>query len=231
MKHMMFLGVLLAFGMGTVSLAETAPRVITVTGEGQVDVAPDMAIISLGVTHEAKEAKAAMDATSKDVAAILERLNAKGIAPRDVQTSRFSLNPVWQNRNSTSDQPPKISGFTASNAVTVRLRDMAALGSVLDDVISDGANHFNGLLFSVKDQKPLKDEARMLAIEDAMDRAALFAKASGVTLGPVQSVSELGGGGRPVMMEMAAMRDGGAPVAAGEVSVTASVSMVFAILD
>ena len=231
MQRMIFMAFLLALSLGTPGWAETVPRVITVTGEGQVDAVPDLAVISLGVTHEAKEAKAAMDVTSKDVAAILERLAALGIEPRDLQTSRFLLNPVWDNRNDSNGQRPRITGFSASNTVTVRIRDLAALGPILDEVISEGANHFNGLQFSLQDPKPLKDEARSLAVTDAMERAALFAKAAGVTLGPVQSISENGGGGRPVMMEMAAMRDGGAPIAAGEVTVSASVSMVFSILD
>ena len=231
MQRRMLLAVLVVLGLGNPTWAETVPRVITVTGEGQVDAVPDMAVISLGVTHEAKEAKVAMTATSQDVARVLERLSAMGIEPRDLQTSRFSLNPVWDNRNSSTGQPPRITGFSASNAVTVRLRDMAALGSILDDVISEGANHFNGLQLSLQESKPLKDEARGLAVADAMERAALFAQAAGVTLGPVQSISENGGGGRPVMMEMSAMRHGGAPIAAGEVTVSASVTMVFLILE
>lgn len=231
MQRMIIVAFLLALGMGNPGLAETAPRVITVTGEGQVDAVPDLALISLGVTHEAKEAKAAMDATSKDVAAVLARLTALGIEARDLQTSRFSLNPVWSNRYGSNDQPPRITGFSASNTVTVRVRDLTELGSILDEVIAEGANQFNGLQFSLQEPKPTRDAARELAVTDAMARAALFAKAAGVTLGPVQSISENGGGGRPVMMEMAAMRDGGAPIAAGEVSVSASVSMVFSILE
>lgn len=231
MRRIAILAALVAFGLASRSEAEQGTRVITVVGEGQVEAVPDMAMITLGVTHEASEAVEAMEQVSQRTANILDRLTTLEVDPTDVQTSRFSLNPVWSNRNSSTGARPEISGFAASNAVTVRVRELTSLGQILDAVIADGANTFNGLQFLVQDPKPLQDEARRRATADAMDRAAQLAKAAGVTLGSVQSISELGGGAQPVRMEMAAMRDGGVPIAAGEVSMTASVSMVFEILD
>jgi len=231
MWRIAILATLVAIGLASRSDAEQALRVITVVGEGRVEAVPDMAVVTLGVTYEARAADEAMEQASASVAKMMDRFTTLGIAARDVQTSRFSLDPVWVNRNSSTGERPEISGFTASNAVTVRVRDMASLGGILDAAIADGANNFNGLQFTLQDPKPLQDEARRRATADAMDRAAQLAKAAGVTLGPVQSVSEMGGGAQPVRMEMAAMRDGGAPIAAGEVSLSASVSMVFEILD
>ncbi|MCB1313635.1 MAG: SIMPL domain-containing protein [Sedimentitalea sp.] len=205
------------------------PRQITVTGEGRVEAAPDMATISLGVTHENEQAKLAMEATSDAVARILERIAAMGVAPRDMQTRALSLSPVWSERTASDGNRARITGFVASNTVMVRVRDLASLGRILDAVIEDGANDFNGLQFDVQNPEPLMDEARRAAVADAMARAALLAEAAGVTLGPVQSISEQGGM-RPMgaMMDMA-MRESGVPIAAGEVSVEAMVSMVFAI--
>lgn len=210
--------------------AEQFQRQITVTGEGSVAVVPDMATINLGVTHQAKEAGAAMAATSAATAGILHRLAALGVDPRDMQTSSLSLNPVWSNRSASSSGAPAITGFEAGNSVHVRVRDLSGLGGILDAVIADGANNFNGLRFSVQDSDPLMALARQKAVADAIAKAQLLTAAAGVTLGPVQSIAEHGGG-RPVMMEMSAARGGDVPIAAGEVSVSASVSMVFAIAD
>ncbi len=222
--------VLISMTAALPALAEMPSRQITVTGEGRVDAVPDMATITLGVTNEAREAKAAMAATSAAVGNVLDRLTAMGIQARDIQTQQFSLNPVWSGRGASYSEPAKITGFVASNMVMVRVRKLDDLGQVLDAVISDGANDFNGLQFGVQEPRPLQDKARAAAVKDAMARAALLADAAGVTLGPIMSINENGGGGpRPMMMEMAAAREASVPVAAGEVSLTASVSVVFAI--
>ncbi len=212
--------------------AEEAARHITVTGEGRVEAAPDMATITLGVTHEAKEARAAMQATSEAVAKVLDRLAGMGIAPRDLQTRDLSLSPLWSEPDPSGEKRRQITGFVASNTVLVRVRDLAGLGGVLDAVIEDGVNDFNGLRFGVQEPDPLMEEARKRAVADGMAGAALLAAAAGVTLGPIQSI-EAQGVGRPMQMAEMAMRvsSGGAPIAAGEITVEAQVSMVFAIAE
>ncbi len=205
-------------------------RQITVTGEGRVATAPDMATITLGVTHQAKEARRAMDATSDATGKMLDRLTGLGIAPRDMQTSNLTLNPIWSNRSTSMSGSSEITGFVAANTVFVRLRDLRSLGAVMDAVIDDGANNFNGLRFSLQNPDPLIDKARTLAVADALARAKLLTTAAGVRLGAVLSMAEHGSG-RPQMLEMSAARGGDVPVAAGEVSVSATVSMVFAIKD
>ena len=204
---------------------------ITVTGEGRVEAPPDMVVITLGVTHQADAARDAMAATSDAVGRILTRLDQLGLAARDVQTRRITLNPVWVNERYDNDKPPKIAGFTAANTVAIRVRALDQLGEVLDAVVEDGANTFNGLQFLIADPEPLMDQARKQAVADAMARAALLAEAAGVTLGPLRSIDEYGGGGGPVMLEMAAARSGGVPIASGEVSLSASVTMVFDIAE
>lgn len=221
---------LMATALSGPARAEENQRQISVTGQASVAAVPDMATINLGVTHQDKQAGAAMAATSASTVRILQRLGDLGVAPRDMQTSSLSLNPVWSNRNSSVSGNPQIIGFVASNTVLVRLRDLSELGRVLDAVIDDGANNFNGLRFSVQDPAPLMNLARQKAVADALARAQLLTTAAGVTLGPVLSMTEQGGA-RPVMMEMSAARAGGVPIAAGEVALNASVSMVFAITD
>lgn len=212
--------------------SEADQRTITVTGQGEVAAEPDMAVIRMGVTHEAKEARAAMAATSTAVAAMLDRLAEKGIAARDMQTQRLTLSPVWsQKRTQSGQNRNEITGFSASNIVLVRVRDLDSLGEVLDEVLAEGVNEFNGLQFGVQEPEPLADAARRAAVADAMAKAQLLAEAAGVTLGPVMTMSEHGGRPQPVMMESAAMRSADVPVAGGEVTVQASVSMVFAIAE
>ena len=232
MFHRILTAVLFCSLLSGAAWAEPVERRITVTGEGRIEAAPDMATITLGVTHEAKEARDAMQATSEAVAKVLERLAAMGIAPRDLQTRQLSLNPLWSDSSVSGRDRRRITGFVASNTVMVRVRDLAALGGVLDAVIEDGANDFNGLRFGLQDSAPLMDEARQRAVADAMDRAKLLAGAAGVTLGPVLSIDEHGGGSVAPMAEMAMrMSAAGAPVAAGELTITANVAMVFAIAE
>ncbi|WP_273524682.1 SIMPL domain-containing protein [Rhodosalinus sediminis] len=216
---------LLALATAPVQAAE---RLISVTGRGEVTAPPDMAVIRLGVVEEAATAQAAMQAANDAAAAVLARLRARGIAQRDMQTSELRLAPV--RASGPQDEGRRITGFTASNAVTVRLRDLAALGGALDAVVGEGANRLDGLRFTVADPAPLMEEARRAAVADAMARAETLAAAAGVTLGPVRSIAERGGGApRPMMMEAARSGGGGVPVAPGEIEITVEVAMELAI--
>jgi len=218
-----------AFAVQAQEAAETAPRQISVSGTGRVDLAPDMATVMIGVTHQDKAAGTALQQTSDAVAAMLERLAGLGIAARDVQTAALTLNPVWRDNPAQQGQPMPW-GFEASNVVNLRLRDIAALGTVLDALVTDGANRLDGISFGLQDPDASMDEARRRAVADAQRKAALYAEAAGVTLGPVISLTETGmASPRPQMLEMAAMRADSVPVAAGEVGITASVQMVFAL--
>lgn len=209
------------------ALSETAQ--ITVTGEASLPVQPDVATLSLGVTTQAVTATEAMAANSAALATVMQRLRAAGIAEADLQTSNLTLNPNWVGYDSGST--PRIAGYTASNLLSVRVRALETLGSVLDAAVTDGANTLNGLTFELANPKPKLDEARRAAVADAMARARLLVEAAGATLGPVQSISEGGGyvNPQPMFRQMAEASD--VPVAGGEIGVTASVTMVFAITD
>lgn len=230
MKTLVFLVATLMVTAAGLAQAEGL-RQITVSGSGTVETPPNMALITLGVTTEDKEAVPALRETSGAVTRILNRLTELGIDARDVQTRDLSLSPVWSNKYGSSKEEAKITGFVSTNRVIVKVRDLSKLGLILDQVITDGANDFNGLQFSVENPKPLEDLARAKAVANATDKAQQLAAAAGVKLGDVISIVENGGGGRP-MMRMAAMSEGGSvPIAGGEVSVETSVSMVFAIQD
>lgn len=207
--------------------AETPPRTITVTGEAQVQAAPDMATITLGVVNQARTAQAAMAATSEATAAMLDVLAGAGIAPRDMQTSDLGLDPQWDHSRSSNGQPPVVVGFVARNTVSVRVRELDGLGTVLDAVLKAGANSFRGLQFGLQDPDPLMDEARRKAVANARHKAELYAEAAGVALGPVQRISENGGGAQPVQMEMMDMARASVPIAQGEVGLNARVTVVY----
>lgn len=225
--------VIVVFAGATRPAVAEDDRQIRVTGEGQIAARPDMATITLGVTRANAEARVAMDQVSEAMRIILTQVEAQGIAEKDVQTSRLSLNPIWSDRRASNPSAPTITGFSASNMVTIRVRDMTRLGDVLDQLLHDGANQFQGLEFGLQDPKPALEAARKAAVADAMGRARLLADAAGVTLGAIQVISDsVVAAPQPYMMREAAAIVGDAmPVAAGEVTTGATVSMIFAIGD
>ncbi|TCP60850.1 hypothetical protein EV663_10724 [Rhodovulum bhavnagarense] len=205
-------------------LADDSPR-LTVTGMAEVAAAPDMAMLRLGVVREARSAQAAMAGVSSDMGAILDRLGAAGIAPRDLQTSGLDLSPVWSSHD--SGQRREITGFRAANTLSVRVRGLEGLGELLDQVIGEGANSFEGIGFGLQDPASARDEARRQAVADAMRKARLYAEAAGHDLGALVSISETGTAQPVPMMMEAARLSAPVPVAAGEVTLSARVTMVF----
>ncbi len=199
---------------------------ISVSGEGVVQSAPDMATISLGVTTQGATAAEAMAANSAEVAKILANLSAAGIEGRDIQTTGLSLNPVWSNYETTQ----KIESYSAVNSVTVRVRVLDALGGVLDAAVKDGANTLNGLSFGLAEPGPALDEARRRAVADAARKAAILAEAAGVKLGRIVNITEGGGYSNPAPMfrAEASMKDA-VPVAGGEVALSVNVTILYAI--
>lgn len=207
--------------------AETlSPPVLSVTGTGTVEAAPDMATVTIGVTTQGQTASDALAANSEVLAAVMARLTTAGIEGRDMQTSNLSVSPNWTGYDSAV---PTISGYVAINTLTIRVRQIDGLGPVVDAAVSEGANTLNGLYFGLADEEPVLNEARTLAVADARARAELLATAAGVTLGRVLSISEGGTGFDP----MPAYRAEAAtlPVAQGEIGLTATVTMVFEIIE
>lgn len=219
----LFLGVFA--GSSIAQTQDSAPR-ITVTGEGTVSAAPDMATVQLGVTEEADSAAVAMERTSAAMGAILETLADSGVEPRDIQTTNINLSPRYG--RPVDNRQPEVTGYIASNMVMVRVRDLAALGPVLDALVQEGANAINGISFAVSDSAALESEARARAVADARAKAEEFAAAAGVTLGPVLSIDE-GGASRPQPLMRSMAMDESVPIAAGEVDLSAFVTITYAI--
>ncbi|OLS54109.1 SIMPL domain-containing protein [Rhodovulum sulfidophilum] len=206
--------------------ADAAPE-LRVTGTGSATAAPDMATLRLGVGHEADTAAEAMALVSDDLGRVMAELQAAGIEARDIQTAGLNLSPVWGDRS--EGKRPRITGYSAANGVTVRVRELDGLGPLLDTVIGTGANTLDGLSFGLQEPGPVMDEARRAAVAEARRKAELFASASGQSLGSLVSLVEQGANQpRPMQMKMSfeSMADT-MPMAEGELELDATVTMVF----
>ena len=202
--------------------ARAAERSITVTGEATPSVAPDDANIRLGVTSQGKNAREASEANARQMTSVLAAIKESGVADRDVQTSRLSLQPQYEQGKAG---PARLLGFQVTNQVSIRIREIEKFPGILDRAIAAGANEMSGIEFVVSEQSKLLDQARDDAVADARRKAELYAKAAGVKLGPVSSISEEGSSPpRPVVQ---AMRASAVPVAPGEQLLRAAISVTF----
>ncbi|MBR1247382.1 SIMPL domain-containing protein [Bradyrhizobium sp. AUGA SZCCT0169] len=215
--------------LATPALAQTVPPpAISVTGEANVSVPPDQARIDGGVTTEAKTAREASEANNAAMGKVLLALKGAGIEETDYQTSRLSLQPQYPpNPNRTG--PAMISGYRASNRVTIKLRDVTKVASIIDVLVGAGANEVGGINFVVTQASKLLDEAREQAIADARRKAQIYAKAAGVTLGEPISISEEGAPSPMFRSKVAGGMAASAPVAPGEETLSVSVSVSWAI--
>ena len=228
MKKPALLAVLAALLLAAPARAEDFPAAISVSGEAMISAAPDLAQIDAGVASDAKTAKEASDANNAAMGKVLLALKTAGIAEADYQTSRLSLQPQY-GQNRTSGASPVV-GFRASNRVTVKIRDVTKVASVIDMLVGAGADDVGNISFEVTQASKLLDEAREQALADARRKAEIYAKAAGVTLGAPLSISE-GGGPVPLFKARMATAPMAAPaaVAPGEETLSVTVNVSWAI--
>jgi len=205
---------------------------INVTGEGHVDVAPDMAILQLGVLEEAKTARDALSANNRAMDEVINAMKNAGIEGRDLQTSNISIQPRYvhhQPKNGEEQKPPRIVGYAVSNSLTVRIRDLAKVGELLDMSVTLGVNSGGSIRFANDDPSAAISKARAQAMKDAMDRATTLVQAAGVSLGQILEINESVVNPMPTtlargrMMAEAAMVDA-VPIEGGENTYTVTVS-------
>ena len=211
---------------------------VSVSGHGEIMAKPDTAMVTSGVTSQAATAREALDANTRDMTALLDAMKAAGIEAKDIQTSNFTVSPNYvytdQRDSSGYTQPPRIDGYVVSNQVTVRVRDLAILGQVLDQSVTVGANTISGVSFSVDNPAELYNQARRAAFGDAREKATLYAGESQDAIGTVISINEAPGFLQPQpMMRQAAEAYAAAPapvpVAAGELSFAVDVQVTWAL--
>lgn len=224
---------------------------LSLSAEGRSNRVPDLAVFSAGVVTNGVTAAEALGSNSRQMDRVVAALKRSGIADRDIQTSSISLSPRWSNPEADAQriaretrQPyvapteaPRIIGYEARNSVQVRLRRLGEMGKIIDTLVGAGANEVNGPSFTLDDQKAALDEARIEAVAVGKERAELYAKAAGMRVVRLLSMSE-GGGYYPVQQvfvgAMRGERDGPpppppppAPVSAGELTLGVSLSMQF----
>src|SRR4051812_7155468 len=212
--------------------AQNPPAAISVSGEASVAVAPDLAQIDGGVTSEAKTAREASDVNNAAMGKVLLALKSAGIEEKDYQTSRLSLQPQYAQATQGRTVSPQITGYRASNRVTIKVRDVAKVANVIDTLVGAGANEVGGIYFIVSQPSKVLDEARAKAVADARRKAEIYAKAAGVTLGEPLSITEEGAAPPAVFRsKMAAPMAGNAPtpVAPGEELLSITVNVTWAI--
>ncbi len=223
---------LLVLTPALVLAGENTPT-ITLTGIGKAEAAPDMALISSGVVSRAPTAREALDENTAAMQAVLDLANEMGVAQEDIQTSNFSIRPQYAPYDRRDSQgnplPPEITGYEVSNMLSVRVRDLASLGPLLDRFVSAGANQINAISFSLSDPGPFEDEARRTAMADAIAKARLYAEAAGVQLGRILTITESSLGPMPqaefMMSSRMAMESAPVPVAAGELSFSRTITV------
>lgn len=212
---------------------EREPATLSVSGTGEVFVAPDMATLLIGVESRADSASAAVADNNQAAQRIIATLKEAGIEAKDIQTANFSVSPVYDETSYQRREGPRIIGYQATNQVVARIHDLDGLGEVLDATVGSGANRIDGLNFGVDDDEEVRDEARKRAIEDARRKADTLAEAAGVKLGAIRSISEGGFSGPIPMYDMrasaAAPEAMAVPIERGQTMLSAQVQVVWEI--
>jgi uncharacterized protein len=178
-----------AAGAQTIVAQPVGGTRLDISATGEVSRVPDIAIISAGVVTRGQTATQALSANAERMERVRAALNRAGIAERDIQTSTVSLNPdyVYQER-----QPPRLSGYQASNQLNVRFRDIRNAGRILDALVAEGANSINGPTLTIDKPESALDEARTKALAAGRARAELYARSLGMRVVRLLSVSEPG---------------------------------------
>jgi uncharacterized protein YggE len=231
------LGALTSAMTAPAALAQAAPpaaeslfraTTLNLSAYGETKAPPDMATIALGVQTEAPTAAAAMAANARQMSQVMAALKAAGIAAKDIQTSNLNLSPRYAYGK---DQPPRLTGYQASNDVTVAVRDLARLGAAVDATVSAGANQVNGIAFGLSDPTAAENAARLDAVKALQAKADLYARATGYRILRMVSLGEGGGYAPPRPIAFAATAEMRAaaptPVSPGELKVRVDVTGLY----
>lgn len=214
--------------------AHAAPgATMMITGSAELSAAPDQAVITVAVEGTGTTADQAMAENTERMTSVFARMAALGLEASDLSTSGLSLSPRYDDRNSGT--APRISGYVVQNQIAVTVDDLDILGNVLDGLVSSGANSISQVNFALSDSAALEAEARLRAVQDARRKAEGYAMAIGTDITGVIAISEIDMRPMPLhrteMMSMAmadsAETGGPVPVAAGDLTVSAQVSVAF----
>ncbi len=225
----------LMFTLPTVSQADehlSEPlRTITVLGYGEIAAVPDRASVTIGVETEDETASGALRANTAQMRRLIAVLDTVGITARDRQTSNLTVQPRYRYEDRDGRNETILIGYSAANTLSLRIRDLASMGDVLDALVAAGGNRLNGISFEVSESEGLLDEARLAALVDARRKATLYAEGAGAALGNVVTISEVGVApppASPIMMSARAMSsDESVPIEAGERTMSVRITTVW----
>jgi uncharacterized protein len=233
------LSLALAASTAPAALAQAAPpaadtmfraTTLNLSAYGETKVAPDMATITLGVMTSGKTAAEAMTANAARMAGVMASLRKAGIAEKDIQTSNLNLNPQYRY---VENQPPILTGYQASNNVTITVTDLKRLGPAVDASVTAGANQVHGISFGLQDPTTAENAAREAAVKALAAKAELYARATGHKVSRLVTLSEGGGYSvpPPIPMERFAMaaqaKDAGTSISGGELKVRIDISGLY----
>jgi len=179
--------------VGQAAAEDAKPATIAVSATGKATVTPDLAILYLNVLREADTAREALDANNQAMAGVLKAMQDSGVEDRDLQTSNFSIQPKYSYPKVSSSgerRVPKIEGYTVSNGLTVRVRDLAKVGEILDKSVTLGVNSGGGITFTTDDPTDALAKARAIAMKNAVAKAKTLADSAGVSLGKILEINE-----------------------------------------
>ena len=182
---------------------DASASAMSLSADGEIKLAPDIARLQLGVTTHGATAAEALNKNRERMAAAVATLKASGVAAKDIQTSGVSLNPEYvyeQNR------PPKLTGYSAGNSVTAVIRDLSKAGAVIDKATDAGANNVNGLSFDLSDRRAAEDQARLVATKALQQKASLYAQALGLRVTRLVTFSEGADFAQPIYAPQPMMR-------------------------
>jgi hypothetical protein len=206
------------------------PRTLNVNGSGKAFLTPDIAYINVGVHTEGPSAAEAVAENNRLAQAVQAALKKMGVAEKDIQTTNFSIYP--QTQYDTEGKPTGKVLYIVDNTVFVTARDLTKIGELLDTVVQAGANSINGISFDVADKTAALSAARKAAVENARLKAEELAQAAGVTIGAVQTITEYSSNPTPIYeakLAMDAPSPSAVPIAAGQMTLTVEVNIVYEI--
>ncbi len=217
------------------SAVAATSTLLSLSAQGKSARTPDLAIFNAGVVTQGATASEALAANAAAMNRVIATLKKAGLADKDIQTSQISLNPVYSQPeygpNGMPRQEPRITGYQAVNNVSIRSRNVSGFGKILDALVAAGANQVNGPSFQMAEPAAAMDEARLDAMKAARARADLYARAAGLRVVRIVSISESGGYSPPQPIYARAMKVEAAaaptPIQLGEVEAEVNLSVQF----
>ena len=231
---LMLLGLVLSACSGVAAAQSSTPagspqRTISVTGNGQIYLQPDIANITIGVHTEGEDVSKAVSQNNSQIQKVIDQIKSMGVADKDIQTSNFNIYQMQQYDKATGSSTG--STYAVDNTVLVTLRDLSKIGDLLNAVVTSGANSIQGIQFDVADKSKAQSEARQAAVDDARNQAEQLAKAAGLQLGDIQSISASANYPIPYYAGKggAAEAPAAVPISPGQVGVSVDVTIVYQI--